>query len=169
MGRCDEAVKTSGLGYTILQPNVFFHNMLQMAGMIREQGRFRSAVGDARISMIDVRDIAEVAVKVLMGAGHLGKVYVLTGPEALTYYDVARLLSEAVGSPVEYEALDEGAAVKMMTDRGAPEPIARARVEIHRSFSNGAFTPVTDDVENLLGRSPRSFAEFARDYATAFR
>jgi len=169
MGRCDEAVKASGLGYTILQPNVFFQNMMREAAAIREQGRFRSAVGNARISMIDVRDIAEAAVKVLTGEGHLGKVYVLTGPESLTYFDVARLLSEAVGKPIEYEALDEDAAVKALIGLGIPEPIARQRVEIHRSFSNGAFTPVTNDVENLLGRSPRSFADFARDYAEVFR
>jgi uncharacterized protein YbjT (DUF2867 family) len=169
MGRCDEAVKASGLGYTILQPNVFFQNMMLLAGLIREQGRFRSAVGDARISMIDVRDIAEVAVKVLTEDGHLGKVYVLTGPESLTYSDVARLLSEAVGKPIEYEALEEDAAIKALIALGMPEQIARNRVEIHRSFSSGAFTAVTQDVQNLLGRSPRPFAEFARDYATAFR
>lgn len=169
MGRCDEAVKASDLGYTILQPNVFFQNMLHMAGLIREQGRFRSAVGDARISMIDVRDIAEVAVKVLTGDGHLGKLYVLTGPETLTYFDVARLLSEAVGKPIEYEVLDEDAAIKAMIGLGMPEPIARNRVEIHLSFSSGAFTPVTQHAQDLLGRSPRPFAEFARDHATAFR
>ena len=168
MGRCDDAVKASGLGYTILQPNVFFQNMMAMAGPIREQGRFRSAVGDARISMIDVRDIAEVAVKVLTGEAHLGKIYVLTGPESLTYFDVARLLSEAVGKPIEYEALDEDAAIKALIGLGMPELIARGRVEIHRSFSSGTFTAVTHDVQNLLGRSPRPFAEFARDYATAF-
>lgn len=80
MGRCDEALKELGLDYTILQPNVFFQNMLVMAGSIREQGRFRSAVGDARISMIDVRDIAEIAVKILTEDGHIGKVPVRPDP-----------------------------------------------------------------------------------------
>lgn len=160
-----EAVKASGLAWTILQPNVFFQNMLAMAGPIREHGWFRSAVGGARISMIDVRDIAEVAVKVLTEDGHDGKIYVLTGPEALTYTDVARLLSEAVGKPIAYQAIDEEEAVAAQIALGVPEPIARGRVEIHRSFSNGAFTPVTDDVPTLLGRPPRRFAAFARDYA----
>lgn len=79
------------------------------------------------------------------------------------------MLSEAVGKPIEYEALDEDDAVKAMIRLGVPEPIARNRVEIHRSFSNGAFTPVTNDVVKLLGRPPRPFSEFARDNAAVFR
>jgi uncharacterized protein YbjT (DUF2867 family) len=169
MGRCDEALKASGLAYTILQANVFYQNMLVMARLIREHGVFRSAVGDARISMIDVRDIAAVAVKTLTENGHVSSVYTLTGPEALTYFDVARLLSEAIGKPIRYKALDEDAAVKSMVGLGMPEALARSRVEIHRSFSNGNFTPVTNDVSKLLGRPARPFTEFARDYAARFR
>lgn len=168
MGCCDEALKVSGLNYTILQPNVFYQNMLMMARPIREQGIFRSAVGDARISMIDVRDIAEVAVNMLTEDGHARKVYTLTGPESLTYFDVARLLTEAVGKPIRYEALAAEEAIKAMINLGVPESIARSRVEIHLNFSNGAFNPVTNTVHDLLGHPPRSFRAFARDYASAF-
>jgi len=172
MSECDEALKASGLSYTILQPNVFHQNMLRMAAPIREHGRFRSAVGDARISMIDVRDVGdvgEVAVKALTEDGHAGKVYVLTGPESLTYFDVARLLSKVVGKTVIYEALTEDEAVRELIENGVPESVARSRVGVHRSFSSGAFAEVTSDVQKLLHRAPRSFAEFARDYASAFR
>jgi uncharacterized protein YbjT (DUF2867 family) len=169
MGLCDEVLTASGLDYTILQPNVFYQNMMIMARPIREQGVFRSAVGGARISMIDVRDIADVAIKVLTEDDHIGKTYVLTGPQSLTYFDVARLLSEAVGKTIRYEALNEDDAIKSLINLGVPEPVARSRVEVHRSFSNGAFTPVTNDVQMLLGQSPRPFTDFARDYAAMFR
>jgi len=169
MSECDEALKASGLSYTILQPNVFHQNMLRMAAPIREHGRFRSAVGDARISMIDVRDVGEVAVKALTEDGHAGKVYVLTGPESMTYFDVARLLSDVVGKTVVYEALTEDDAVRELIENGVPESVARSRVGVHRSFSTGAFAEVTSDVQKLRHRAPRSFAEFARDYASAFR
>jgi uncharacterized protein YbjT (DUF2867 family) len=119
--------------------------------------------------MIDVRDIAEVAVKALTEEGHAHKVYVLTGPEPITYFDVAESLSKALGKPVEYEALDEEQAVKEMVQAGLPEAVARSRVGVHRSFSSGEFTRVTGDVQQLLHRAPRSFAEFARDYAAEFR
>jgi uncharacterized protein YbjT (DUF2867 family) len=169
MSQCDEALKASGLSYTILQPNVFHQNMLRMAAPIRAHDRFRSAAGDARISMIDVRDVAEVAVKALIESGHADKTYVLTGPETLTYFDVARLLSKALGKPIVYEALAEDEAVKELVDSGVPEPLARSRVGVHRSFSTGAFAEVTCDAHKLLQRTPRSFADFARDYASAFR
>ena len=169
MSECDEALKASGLSYTILQPNVFHQNMLRMAAPIRERGRFRSAVGDACISMIDARDIAEVAVKALTEDGHAGKVYVLTGPEAVTYFDVAGSLSNAIGKAVVYEVLTEDEAVRELIENGVPEFVARSRVGVHRSFSTGAFAEVTPDVQGLLHRAPRSFAEFARDYAFTFR
>jgi len=168
MSECDEALKASGLSYTILQPNVFHQNMLRMASPIRQRGRFRSAVADARISMIDVRDIGEVAVKTLTEGGHAYNVYVLTGPESVTYFDVARLLSNAVGKTIVYEAITEDEAVKELIENGVPESVARSRVGVHRSFSTGAFAEVTSDVQKLLHRAPRSFAEFARDYASAF-
>ncbi len=119
--------------------------------------------------MIDVRDIAEVAVKALTERGHSGNIYVLTGPQALTYFDVARLLSDAIGKPVVYEALTENKAVRELIENGLPEPVARTRVEVHRSFSSGAFAEVTGNIQTLLHRAPRSFAEFARDYASIFR
>jgi uncharacterized protein YbjT (DUF2867 family) len=169
MSQCDEALKASGLAYTILQPNVFHQNMLRMSEPIRTQGRFRSAVGDAQISMIDVRDIAEVAIKALAEDGHARKVYVLTGPEPITYFDVARFLSRAVGKPIEYEAIEEEQAVGQMVRSGLPEAVARSRVGVHRSFSSGAFARVTSDVQQVLHRTPRSFSEFANDHAAAFR
>ena len=166
---CDEALKASGLSYTILQPNVFHQNMLRMATLIREQGRFRSAVGDDRISMIDVRDIGEVAVKALTEDGHARQVYVLTGPKSISYFDIARLLSDAIGKTIAYEAITPEDAVKELTMTGLPETVARSRVEVHQSFSSGAFAGVTGDIRRLLHRAPRSFANFAHDFAFAFR
>ena len=169
MSQCDEALRASGLSHTILRPNVFQQNMLRFAGSIQKHGRFRSAAGDARISMIDVRDVAEVAVKLLTEGSHAGNIYVLTGPQPLTYFDVAKLLSDAIGKPIVYETLSEDEAVKELIESGVPELVARSRVGVHRSFSTGAFAYVTGDVQTLLHRAPRSVAEFVQDYASAFR
>ena len=129
---------------------------------------FGRPVGDARISMIDVRDVAAVAVKTLIGEGHVGKVYVLTGPQALTYTDVASFLSEVLRKPIRYEALDPEGAIRELVALGVPEKLARDRVGIQCSFSGGAFTQITDEVSKLLRRTPRPFMEFARDHANAF-
>jgi uncharacterized protein YbjT (DUF2867 family) len=108
-------------------------------------------------------------VKALTENHHANKTYVLTGPEVVTYFDVARLLSEATGKPIVYEALTEDEAVKELIKSGVPEPVARSRVGVHRSFSTGAFAQVTGDAHKLLQPTPRSFAEFAYDNASAFR
>lgn len=169
MGRMDDALLSSGLPHTILRPNVFFQNMLLMAKSIQSQSRFQSAVGDAHISMIDVRDVAAVAVKILSEGGHLGKIYDMSGPDSLTYTDVARILSEVLGRTITYVALDEKAAIVTMVQSGQSGESARARVNLHRSFSNGVFTPTSDTVETILGRPPIPFSRFASDYADSFR
>ena len=169
MAGSDEVLRQSGLGHTILRPNVFFQNMLMMAGPIRTESRFRSAARDARISMIDVRDIAAVAVKVLSGGDHFGKIYDMSGPETLTYFDVARFLSQALGREVTYEPLDVETAVRNQIAAGIPEEVARGRVGIHASFASGVFAPTSDLVQTVLGHPPRSFARFAADYLETFR
>jgi uncharacterized protein YbjT (DUF2867 family) len=169
MARTDDALKTSGLDYTILRPNVFFQNILTMAESIRSQSRFQSVAGEARISMIDVRDIAAVAVKVLTEDGHRGKVYDMSGPEILTYFDVAEVLSKALGRTITYWPLDPEAAVSAMIARGTSEPAARGRVGMQASFSNGVFTPTSNVVEKILGRPPLRFAQFVDDHAHRFR
>jgi uncharacterized protein YbjT (DUF2867 family) len=169
MGRSDDALKASGLGYTILRPNVFFQNMFVMAAPIRAENRFQSAAGDARISMIDVRDIAAVAVKVFAEDGHLGKVYDMSGPESLTYFEIADVLSKTLGRRITYVPLDAESAVKGQVARGIPEQAARARVGVQASFSNGVFSPTSDVVEKILRRPPLPFVQFARDYADRFR
>jgi uncharacterized protein YbjT (DUF2867 family) len=168
MGRTDDALAASGLGHTILRPNVFHQNMLAMAGSIRAQGRFALAAGEARISMIDIRDIADAAVAALGGERHLGRIYGLTGPEALTYHDVARELSAATGRPIAYVPVSAEAALKAQLDHGVPEWTARIRVELHCHFASGDFAPVTGEVAALLGRAPRRFGEFAREHARMF-
>lgn len=169
MGRMDDALKASGLRHTILRPNSFFQNMFMLAGPIRAHGRFQSAAGDARISMIDVRDIAAVAVKVLTENGHAGAVYDMSGPEILTYFDVAAALSRALGRTITYVPLDPEVAINGMIEAGVPEPVARARVGVHASFANGVFTPTSDTVEAILGRPPLRFEQFAHDFADRFR
>src|SRR5262249_6786887 len=79
---------------------------------------------------------------------------------------VARLSFRAL---VRSPALTENEAVRELIENGLPEPVARTRVEVHRSFSTGAFAEVTGNIHTLLHRAPRSFAEFARDYASVFR
>ena len=151
----EAALIASGMRWTILRPHVFMQNLLaQAAGIVRE-GRIVGASGDGRIPFIDTRDIAECAAVALTRSGHDEQKYILTGPEALSYYDIARILTEVIGRPVEYhDRFDEG------RDRNTLAAHQRA---------GGKTAMVHDSVRRILGRDPRSFAEFARDYADFFR
>ena len=130
-------------------------NLLAQAPTIVQEGRIVGASGDGRIPFIDTRDIAAVAAAALTRSGHDGQKHILTGPEALSYYDVARILSEVTGRAVEYhDRFDE------TRDRNTLAAHQRA---------GGKTAIVHDTVRRILGRDPRSFAEFAKDHADMFR
>jgi uncharacterized protein YbjT (DUF2867 family) len=168
-GETDAALAASGLPYTILQPNSFFQNLLWSAGTIKDHGAFYLPVRDARQSLVDVRDIADVAVAVLTGDGHEDRTYEITGRESLSYHDVADRLSAALGKPVRYVDVPPEAALDAMLTAGMPEWNARAVTELYGVFAAGHAARTTDVVERITGRKPITFAQFARDHADAFR
>ena len=168
-GETDEMLQRSGLPYTVLRPNSFHQNLLWSAGSIKGQGAFYLPLGDARQSLVDVRDLALVAAEALTGAGHEGQVYELTGPESLSYHDVAATLSKVLGKPVRYVPVSLEAAKESMLKAGMPEWNAAAVTDLYRAFATGAYARTTDTIARLTGRPPRSFEQFARDHADAFR
>src|SRR5215211_3098346 len=101
-GQSENLLKTSGLKWTMLRPNFFMQNLLGQARQIAATGNIFQPVGDARASFIDTRDIAAVAARALTEDGHEGQTYTLTGPEALSYHDVAAKLSRATGREIKY-------------------------------------------------------------------
>ena len=118
----EKVLEESSIPWTILRPHVFMQNFLDLARTIAREGRIRSASGEGKIPFIDARDIAAVAAVALTAPGHEGKKYVLTGPEALGYGDVARIIGKVVGRPVEYtaESLAKCALRDVDKDSGSP-------------------------------------------------
>jgi uncharacterized protein YbjT (DUF2867 family) len=136
---------------------------------IREAGRIFAPVDDAKIAMIDRRDLAAVAALTLTETGHDGRTYVLTGPEAITYHDVAEQMSQVLGRTVEFVNVPDEAAIAAALGAGAPEWLAYGVVEVDQQLKRGLAAQSTDAVRVLLGREPYSFADFASDVAAAFR
>jgi uncharacterized protein YbjT (DUF2867 family) len=167
-GRSDQALVESGIPYTILRPNSFFQNMLWQAESIKASGQFFLPIGDAKLSQVDVRDIAEATAKILTEDGHQGRVYDLTGPESIGYGDVADTLTSLLGKSVTYVPVSEEAARAAMLEGGMPEWDACALAEIQALFGSGVYAGVTADLEQLLGRRPRAFSDFAKDFAAVF-
>lgn len=167
-GLADEALVQSGLGFTVLRPNVFFQNMLWQAQNIATSGMFYLPYGDARQSLVDTRDIAAAALFALTDRRHENKIYNLTGPEALNYFDIARQLSEACGKPVSYVPVSRESSETAMREAGMPDWHAGAIGELQSHFAIGHHGQVTPDLESVLKRPPNTFEQFARDYCAAF-
>jgi uncharacterized protein YbjT (DUF2867 family) len=144
------------------------HNELGQAGTIAADGVFY-APDVTKISMIDVADVADVAARVLTSDGHEGKAYVLTGPEALSYSDVADVYSGVLGRDVRWHEVSLEEARDSMREAGWPEELAVGFPEIMGGYRNGGvMRDVSPAVEELTGRAPRTFEEFVRENRAAF-
>jgi uncharacterized protein YbjT (DUF2867 family) len=162
----EKAIEKSGMAWTFLRPNSFMQNAVTfMAATIRTEDAFYSATDRARISHIDIRDIAAVAVTTLTTEGHEEQVYTLTGPEALTYDDMAEALSRALGRVIRHVSLPAADLRVAMLAEGLPDAIADRMLDLERYFREGRASTVTDDVKRVTGRQPRSFTDYVRDTA----
>ncbi len=164
----EEAIRSSGMDWTFLRPNLFMQGLLMFAPSIATEHRFAIAAGDAKVSAVDVRDIAAAATAALTESGHAGKTYDLTGPAALTHAEIAAELSRALGHPVEYVGLDEAAMRDALRTHGMPDWMAEGLVEDYAHYRRGEAADVADGVRAATGKAPRAFATFVRDYAQAF-
>jgi uncharacterized protein YbjT (DUF2867 family) len=168
-GAADAALRASGLAATILRPNFFMQNMLMFARAIAGRGSFSLPAAAAAVSLIDVRDIAEVAAALLTGRHPAGGVHALTGPQALDFAAVARAIGDAAGRPVAYVPGDPAAFRDRLTAAGQPAWYAEAMAALYDDFRAGLNAPVSPAVDAILGRPPREFAAFARDHAARWR
>ena len=164
----DAELKTSGLPYTILRPHNFMQNTLMAAQTVASDGAVYMPMKEGKLGMVDVRDIVDVAAKVLTEAGHEGKTYGLTGPASISYYDIAAGLSEAIGKEVKYVDVPLEAAREAMVAMGLPEWYADAYNEYNKVFSEGWGDFSTGDIEEITGHPARSYETFALDFAQAF-
>jgi uncharacterized protein YbjT (DUF2867 family) len=163
----EEHVRGLGIGYTFLRPNLFFQGLLAFAKAIAARGRFSAPIGDAKVSAIDVRDIAAVATVALTEAGHEGATYTLTGPAAITHHDIAAALSSALGRDIAFgDAAPEAFAGSL---HGILPPWQiDGLLEDYAHYRRGEAAEVTTTVADITGRPPRDIGQFARDYAAAF-
>ena len=164
----EAALAESELPETTLRPTFFMQNTLAGAQAVASAGQLYFAMDDAKLAMIDIRDIAECAAAVLISDGHVGESYILTGPQAVSFHDVANALSGALGKPVTYINVPNEALIQSMTEMGFPEWTAQGFAELMDGFKDGFAKEATDNVERLTGRPARSIETFAHDFAGFF-
>ena len=154
--------------FVVLRPSWFMQNVTgehHLARMIREENRIVTATGEGRVGFVDADDIAAVAVHALVDETRPAAELVLTGPEALSYRRVAEIVGAARGRPVAFEPVTPAELAERLA-LSYPLPFAQALAQLDAVIAAGAEDRVTPDVEQVIGRPPRSFEQFA---AAAFR
>jgi len=163
----DALLKASGVDYTLLQPNSFFQNLYSSVPTLQDHGTFYLPMRNTAQSVVDIRDVAAVAVAALTQDGHDHKTYRLSGPKALTFAEQAAIISHAWGKPVDYVAVSKDAAEAALKEAGLNDWLAASLAEILDWFAQGGYDTVTDDIQQVLGRSPRTFEAFAQEFVSA--
>ncbi|GAA2732481.1 SDR family oxidoreductase [Actinocorallia aurantiaca] len=166
----DRETEQCGMNWTILRPHWFMQNLLNEAGDISATGTFSLNLASARIGMIDARDIAECAARVLLDTPdhHHGRTYTLTGPRSLTFDEAAEHLGLALGRPITYLPVGDDAKRKTLLGYGVPTWIVDMLEEYAQAYASGWGDFTTDTVADLLGRPPRGITDFVRDHAAVF-
>jgi uncharacterized protein YbjT (DUF2867 family) len=162
----EDALKASGLAYTILRPHAFFSNALRWLPQLREGDVIRESFAGVPSSAIDPADIGAVAAAALTGGGHAGQTYRLTGPEPLLIADRVRILGEALNRPLTLDAFSDEEAREEMSKTMPPEYVdAFMAFYVDGTLDESMVLPT---VEQLTGRPPRTFAQWAAEHAREF-
>lgn len=157
----EEAIFASGLPFTILQPCAYMQNVLAHWPSITGQGIYPVPYAlDARLSLVDLRDVAAVAAKVLTEAGHTGAIYELAGPQPLSQTEVATALAEGLGHSVQAQRMDWDDWQADARQRGMGDEAIRALMAMFRYYDRYGLVGNPNVLGWLLGRAPTTFADF---------
>ncbi|MBN2048394.1 MAG: SDR family oxidoreductase [Anaerolineaceae bacterium] len=166
----EEYLKASEIDYTFLRPSFFMQNLnTTHRAEIRQQDELIVPVGRGKLSWIDTRDIAQVAVTVLTQPAHDNQIYQLTGPESLDYEQVAARLSTALGRKIEYNHPSILRFIRYQRQLGTPLPFILVMVGLYTASRFGASAHITDTFQRLTGRPPRSIDEYIRDHTACWQ
>lgn len=164
----DEALKASGLAWTIIRPGPYYQNLFWSVITIVRHSVFSLPLENAQVAHVDVHDVARVCAHTLIDEGHEGKIYTVTGPAAMTMFQMARKISRAIGKEVRYQPAPAGAARQVFRDVGLPDWDSTAIGEMFTEYASGKYAGVTPDFKQITGQEPISFDQFCADNKRVF-
>jgi uncharacterized protein YbjT (DUF2867 family) len=165
--KVEKIIEESGIPFVFLRPNSFMQNFVTRSSQtIRNQDAIYLPAGEAKISLVDARDVAAVAAEVLTknGSQHVDRVYDVTGPEALSHSQVAEILSSEIGRTVSYVDISEENLSNRLKKMGIIDWFIDNALELYRLYRTGHRSETTRVVEQLTEHKPTSFSQFARNY-----
>ena len=165
----EELIRASGLTWTFLRPTMYMNFALSWAGSVRTDNTIHTGGGQGRLGPVDPWDVAAVAKAALTAQGHENVAYELTGPELLSFKDMAAVLSTVTGRPIQHVEISDAQQGDVFTKMGVPKYTVDGLVETFSLIRAGRFEYLTDDVEKATGTRPRTFETWAREHVAAFR
>jgi NAD(P)H dehydrogenase (quinone) len=157
-----------GLPVTYLAPSLYMEDLLAAADTIRTEATIAAPAGQGRVGFVAARDVASVAARVLTSPGHDGAMYVVTGPEALGYADVAARISAVFARQVDYEDQPAKRARELMLAGGMGSWEADGTLELFEWVREGGADTVTDTVREVTGDDPQSVQDWLNDARASF-
>jgi uncharacterized protein YbjT (DUF2867 family) len=169
--RSEKHIEATGIPYTFIRPTAFAQQFTGIFPWVYQKGEnaFYLPIGDARVAWLDVRDIATVAVQALTTEGHEGKIYMLTGPTAVSCNEIAGLITEATGKPMRYVDMPAEEYKAHMRDCGCEQAWIDQMSIIYGDMKDGWLGHVSEDFEKVMRRLGTTFRQFAQDHKESWQ
>ena len=165
----EEYIKQSGLAWTMIKPNFYMQNLLASAGTIKEQGKIFLPMGDGKTGMIDTTDVGKVLAKVLSEDGHESMNHEITGPEILSFYEVAEIFSKSLGKQVDYVDVPMDAYKETLGQFLTNQWHLDAVIDLFKGIAEGGIEDKTDTFNELMGETPKSLSQFLAENSFIFK
>ena len=165
----EEYIKQSGLAWTMIKPNFYMQNLLASAGTIKEQGKIFLPMGDGKTGMIDTTDVGTVIAKVLSEDGHESMNHEITGPEILSFYEVAEIFSQVLGKQVDYVDVPMDAYKETLGQFLTNQWHLDAVIDLFKGIAEGGIEDKTDTFNELMGETPKSLSQFLAENSFIFK
>jgi uncharacterized protein YbjT (DUF2867 family) len=167
-GQSEEYIAQSGIAYTCVRPNFYMHNMLQSAASVVAEDKFYLPMGSGRTGVVDVQDVAEFIAEILTGSGYEGQTYDVTGPEILSFADLARQMSEVLGRQITYVDIPPGEFGAQLSKWGTSDWIVDAVGALFALIAKDEAAKMSETFEQICSKPPRSFRQFVEEHAALF-
>lgn len=160
----EKCIQNCGLDYTLLRPNLYMQHFKSVAlPGIRDSHSIYLPAGDARISFVDVRDVAAAAQEALMDDGHVNRTYTITGGQSLDHYQIAEILSRVTGRKITYIPISHNELWGILKENGWDNTSVEIMVGLYEIARHGWSEDISSDLSLIIGRSPITFEQFAID------
>jgi uncharacterized protein YbjT (DUF2867 family) len=167
-GQLEQQVRESGMRWTFLRPSFFMENLLGLAGMVKAGAVYQPAA-DGKAALVATADIAAVAVEALTEPGHEGNAYDITGPQLLSYDDIAATFSKVLRRPVTYQNIPPEVAMQTMLDQSMSIWLVEGISDLMAQLRTGEYARLSDAVEEVGKKEPVSLEKFIGEHAEVFK